>query len=74
MEGFRETCTMSSIDNFQILDFSLLEINLKNVDFTLAEFLHKKINNKDLYVDYGATEDIPEDACSLKQYGDLAVL
>ena len=28
------------------------------------EFLHKKINNKDVYVDYGATEDIPEDACS----------
>ena len=32
------------------------------------EFLHtKKINNKDVYVDYGATEDIPENACSLFQ-------
>ena len=31
-------------------------------------FLHTKINNKDVYVDYGATEDIPEDACSLRWY------
>ena len=28
------------------------------------EFLHTKINDKGVYVDYGATEDIPEDACS----------
>ena len=33
------------------------------------EFLHIKINNKDVYEDYGATEDIPEDTCSLWQYG-----
>ena len=33
------------------------------------EFLHTKINNKDVYVDYGAIKDIPEDACSLRQYG-----
>ena len=33
------------------------------------EFLHTKINNKDVYVYYGATEDIPEDKCSLRQYG-----
>ena len=33
------------------------------------EFLHTKIINKDVHVDYGATEDIPEDACSLRQYG-----
>ena len=25
------------------------------------EFLQKNINNKDVYVDYGSTEDIPED-------------
>ena len=29
------------------------------------EFLYKTINNRDMYVDYGSTEDIPEDACSL---------
>ena len=33
------------------------------------EFLHAKIHNKDVYVNHGATEDIPEDACSLRQYG-----
>ena len=32
------------------------------------EFLQTKKNNKGIYVDYGATEDIPEDACSLTQY------
>ena len=32
------------------------------------EFLHTKINNKDVYVDYGATEDIPEDACGVTQF------
>ena len=30
------------------------------------EFLHTKINNKNTYVDYGATVYIPEDACSLR--------
>ena len=34
------------------------------------EFLHTKINNKDAHVDYGATKDMQEDACSLRrQYG-----
>ena len=32
------------------------------------EFLHNKVKNKDLYVFYGATEDIPKDTCSLRQY------
>ena len=32
------------------------------------EFLHTKINNKNVYVYYGATENIPEDRCSLRQY------
>ena len=30
------------------------------------EFLHTKINNKDVYVGYGATKDIPEDACMME--------
>ena len=37
------------------------------------QFLHKKVNNKDVYVDYGATEDIEEDARSLRQDGDVTV-
>ena len=40
----------------------------------VEEFLDKKINKKDVYVDCGAREDIPEDACSLRQYGDLTAL
>ena len=27
------------------------------------EFLHTKINNKDVYVDYGAKKDIPARRC-----------
>ena len=30
------------------------------------EFLHKYVNNRNVYVDYGSTEDIQEDAYSLK--------
>ena len=33
------------------------------------EFLHTKINNKDVGVCYGATEDIREYACKLRQRG-----
>ena len=33
------------------------------------KFLHTNTNNKDVHVDNGATEHIPEDACSLRQYG-----
>ena len=32
------------------------------------EFLYTKINSKDVYLDCGATEDIPEDAYSFRQY------
>ena len=40
----------------------------------VEEFLDKKINKKDVYVDCGAREDIPEDASSLRQYGELTAL
>ena len=33
------------------------------------EFLPTKLNNKGVYVDNGATEDIPEDACSFRRHG-----
>ena len=36
--------------------------------FPNMEFLNTKINNKDVYLDNGATEDISEDACNLSQY------
>ena len=37
------------------------------------EFLHKKINNNDFNVAYGAKKDTPEDACSLRQFEDLTL-
>ena len=52
----------------------VLEENLEKVNFTDEKFPHKKIDNKDIYVDCGATEDIAEDACGLRQYGDLRSL
>ena len=36
--------------------------------------LRLKINNKDVYVDYGAAEDTQEDACSFMQYENLEAL
>ena len=38
--------------------------------FLRCHNLCKKISKKEVYVDYGATADIPQDA--VKQYGDLA--
>ena len=70
MEGFREVCTTSSNDNFLLVQSYSVTIRKnpkKKKDFTEEEFLHKKINNKGVYVYYGVTEDIPEDACSLRQ-------
>ena len=36
--------------------------------------MHKNINNRDVYVDYGSTEDIPGDGYRLKLCGDLTGL
>ena len=36
-------------------------------DLCYEEFLHTKINNKDVYVDHGATEDIPENTYSSRR-------
>ena len=46
------------------------------MDFTDKKLLHKKVNSKEVYVDFGGTEDIPEDAdaCTLRQFGDLTEL
>lgn len=37
-------------------------------------FLHKNINNRNVYVDFGSTKYIPQDACSVRLYGDLTAL
>ena len=58
MEGFREARNTSSSDNMQVIHycFATYKKKLKEADFVKKEFLYKKINNKDVYVDCGATE------------------
>ena len=63
-----------SSDSCQIPAFSLLERKHKKVDFNDEEFQHKEINNKNVYMDYGATEDIPEYAYNIRKYGGLTAL
>ena len=50
-----------------IFSWSSLPTYLKKfekVDSVDEEFLHNKMKNKELCVDYSATEDIPEDGCN----------
>ena len=63
MEGFREASIQRGWKDSERLVLQIVPDK---------EFLLKKINNSDVYVDYGLTEDIPEDALSL--HGDLRAL
>ena len=65
MEGFREAFIQRAWKDSERLVLQAVPDE---------EFLHKKIKNKDSNVDYGATEDILEDACSLSQSEDLTAL
>ena len=65
MEGFREAFIQRAWKDSERLVLQAVPDE---------EFLHKKIKNKDSNVDYGATEDILEDACSLRQSEDLTAL
>lgn len=61
MEGCKEVWTKNSSDNFQLIQscFVTHTKKLEAVNFIDEEFLLKKINENDVYVDYGANEDIP---------------
>ena len=74
MEGLNEIRTAISSKNIQLLQSYIVTYRkkLEEVAFVEVEFLYKKISKKDVYVDYGATADIPQDA--VKQYGDLTAL
>ena len=74
MEGLNEIRTAISSENIQLLQsyIATYRNKLDEVVFVEEDFLYKKISNKDVYVDYGATTDIPQDA--VKQYGDLTAL
>ena len=74
MEGLNEICTLISSENIQLLQSYIVTYRKKieEVVFVKKEFLHKKISKKDVYVDYGAMADIPQDA--VNQYDDLRAL
>ena len=74
MEGLNEIRTAISSENIQLLKsyVATYRKKLEEVVFVEEEFLYKKISKKYVYVDYGATTDIPQDA--VKQYGDLIAL
>ena len=74
MEGLNEVRTAISSKNIKLLQSYIVTYRKKldEVIFVEEEFLHKNICNKDVYMDYGAMADIPEDA--VKQYGDLTAL
>ena len=74
MEGLNENCTAISSENIQLLQSYVATYRKKLQEgvFVEEQFLYEKISNKDVYVDYGTTADIPRDA--VKQYGDLIAL
>ena len=61
MEGLNEIRTAISSKNIQLLQSYIVTYRkkLEEVAFVEVEFLYKKISKKDVYVDYGATADIP---------------
>ena len=74
MEGLNEIRTAISSENIQLLQIYIAtnRKKLQEVVFLEEELLYDKISKKDVYVDYGATADISQDAD--KQYGNLTAL
>ena len=62
MEGLNDIRTAISSKNIQLLQsfIATYRKKLKEVVFVEEEFLYKKISKKDVYMDYGATTDIPQ--------------
>ena len=63
--------TAISSENIELLQsyIATYRKKLEKVVFVEEEFLYKKISKKDVYVDYGATADIPQVA--VKQYMEI---
>ena len=74
MECLNEIRTTISSENIQLLQSYIATYRKKHeeVVFVEEELLYRKISKKYVYVDYGATTDIPEDA--VKKYIDLTGL
>ena len=62
MERFREAFIQTALNDSEKLVLQAV---------TGKEFQHKKINNIDINVDYGAKKVIIEDEYSLRQFEDL---
>ena len=62
MKGLNDIRAAISIENIQLLQsyIATYRKKLEEVVFVEEEFLYKKISKKDIYVDYGATADIPQ--------------
>ena len=65
-DSLNEIRTAIISENIQQLQSYIATYKKKLEEVVFAEegFLYKKISKKDVYVDYGATADIPQDACS----------
>ena len=64
MEGLNDILTAISSENIQLLQsyITTYRKKLEEVVFVEEESLYKKVSKKDVYVDYGATADISQDA------------
>ena len=62
MEGLNDIRTAISSENIQLLQsyIATYRKKLEEVVFVEEEFLYTKISKKDVYVDYGATANIPQ--------------
>lgn len=65
------SCTQLEVIIFTWASLTLLLI--KKVVFAEEELLHKKVKNKEVYVDYDTMTDFTEDD-AVKKYGDLTAL
>ena len=65
---------MISSGNIEVIHSYVVTYKNKpeEVVFVEEEFLYEKISKKDVYVDYGVTDDIPQDP--VRQNGDLTAL
>ena len=63
------------IHTSQVIQSEKLSFRSNKRALCYEEFLNTKINNKNVYLDHGATEDIPENACSFRRqyYGWTAL-
>ena len=68
-EGFRTEKVLQRIEEYREVFIQRRINNLKRLVLRAVsdeEFLHKNISKIDVYVDYGSTEDILENAYSLR--------